>query len=574
MRVLLLHPEDDSIATFAREGPWHAIFDLGNGLISHRESRYPVVTIPKAQFADLRCIKQPFAFGLGRLVDSAGFDWWDLISVDFYEPALELLRLRRFVEACPTQAQFFITRAGSQSRLLQALCPGRVHVLARPLSARVQERAHCGLRLHPRQVLQILADKYDGNYKSRRFLSRRGRLGSTSVVLLPSAYGNASRLALAYAGALPDVHFLLVATRGSGWVSDPPANVNCKRLAAFASAAFNRSEFHDLLEAWRGLLAEFESDTDLALLACAGCFDSVPRLLRQGLAIRDAWMKVFETQSVASVLCADEMNWHTRLPILIARSRSLPAVACHHGALDLRYSFRATSADRFLAKGTMEWDYLVEGCGMNEEKLEIAAPPRTPPGLSPSRKNSILFFSEPYEAFGGRCAGYYGQLVPSLANLARQNNCELVLKLHPFESRRARSRLVSSLLPADLRRTVRIVDGPLVGDLMQRVWFGVTITSSAVIDCALGGIPVFLCRWLDFSVTGYAEQFIRFGAAKGLSSADEIEKIPGLLKNFAPPDVQRLWQTVEPERLQELILEREILSDLATVPSVAEGAWA
>ena len=553
MRVLLLHPEDDSIATFMRKGPWDAIFDLGAGGRAAPEFSRPVRPIPKAQFADLRSIKKLFARGIGRIIDSVGFDWWDLISVEFYEPVLELLRLQRFVQASPPQAQFCITRAGFQSRLLQALCPGRVHVSVSRFPTRLREKARRGLRLRSRQIVQILADKYDGDYKVRRFLSHRHRLNSTPVVLLPSAYGNASRMALAYAEALPDIRFLLVATRQSGWVNAPPANVICTLLAAFASGTLGEHEFQHLLAAWRGLAAEFNGETNLALLARAGCFDSVPDLLRQGLAIRNAWVEVFASQPVASVLCADEMNWHTSLPLLIARSRNLPAVACHHGALDLRYSFHPTSADRFLAKGTMERDYLVEACGMDEEKIEIAAPPVHAIPAGPGRE-SIVFFSEPYEAFGGRSPGYYQQLLPPLANLAHKHNCELVLKLHPFESRRERTRLASDLLSANLRRLVRIVDGPLDDELMGRAWFGVTVTSSAAVDCAMREVPAFLCQWLDFSPNRYADQFVQFGAAKALAAADEIPQIPDMLKNFARPDLQSLWQTAEPDRLRKLIL--------------------
>lgn len=573
MRALLLHPEDELTPAFARQKPWNAIFDLGTGGGPDHGVTCPIQQVGKPQFTDLLAIKKVFAHGLGRIVDHAGFDWWDMLCVEFYEPALKMLRLQRFVRTCSPETEFFITRAGLHSHLLRALCPGRVHVLASPISKRLREKAQRGLRLRPRQILQVLADKYDGGYNARRFMSSRPKQKSTPVVLLPSAYGNASRTALAYAEALPDIRFLLVTTRDSGRVKTLPENVSYAPLAAFTSGTLNRREIQHLLAAWRGLLADFESDANLRFLASAGCFDSVPGWLHQGLAIRDAWLEVFTSQFVVSALCADEMNWHTGLPLLIARSKELPTLACHHGALDLRYAFRATSADRFLAKGFMEWDYLVNSCGMNEEKIEIASPARHPATLTGTRKNSIILFSEPYEAFGGRCAGYYTQILPALANLARQNDCELVLKLHPFESKRERTRLVADLLSGDMLRLIRVADGPLNDELMRRAWFGVTVTSSVVIDCALQAIPVFLCRWLDFSVTGYAEQFIRFGAAKEISSADKIEEIPGMLRNFAPPDVKNLWQTVDSERLRELILERT-KTHHPYEPSIAERAWA
>ena len=573
MKVLILHPDELCRPALA-EDRWDAIFDLGAPPVNTELSTNAVLPIPGAQFDDLRAVKQIFGVGLGRILDYAGVDWWDLFCVEFYEPALQLLRLQRFVQTCSRQTEFFITRAGLHSHILQALCPGRVHVLAPSLSAHLRERARRVRRLRPRQIVQILADKHDREYKLRHFFSLRPKLNSEPIVLLPSAYSNASRMALAYAGLLPDVRFLLIATRESGCVDPPLANVRCLPLAGFASGTVEERELQTLLAAWRGFASEFEGDRNLSLLARAGCFDSVPGRLRQGLAIRDAWLRVFAEQPVASVLCADEMNWHTGLPLLIARSRELPALACHHGALDLRYTFLATRADHFLAKGLMEWDYLVSSCGMDKEKIEIAAPARDSTTLTRTRKDSIILFSEDYEVFGGRCAGFYKQILPALANLAQQHDCELVVKLHPFESKRERTRLVTDLLPADILRRVRVVDGPLNDELMQRAWFGVTVASSAAIDCALRRIPVFLCRWLDFSATGYAEQFVQFGAAKELSSANQIERIPGMLRNFGAPDLDHLWQETGPERLRELILERKAEQGRPYESSTAEHAWA
>src|SRR5579884_2273243 len=211
-------------------------------------------------------------------------------------------------------------------------------------------------------MLEILGDKYDGSYRLRRLMAKpKGGL-RTSAVLLPSAYGNASYVALGYARMLPDQSFLLVATRRSGLIKDLPQNVVSARLASYAPPVISKSEFKRLVSSWQRVLHEFCREPMSSILSRVGCFDRVPLALKEGLYVRDAWLQIFASEPISAVLCSDEMNWRTRLPLLIARSKSLPTVACHHGALDIRYAFRKTSADRFLAKGLMEHNYLVERC--------------------------------------------------------------------------------------------------------------------------------------------------------------------------------------------------------------------
>src|SRR5439155_7122100 len=128
---------------------------------------------------------------------------------------------------------------------------------------------------------------------------------------------------------------------------------------SYASGKYGAREYQQLLESWQGLLLEFERDQELSILERLRAFDRVPALLREGLAIRDAWLKVFATEPVSAVLCADDTNPYTHIPLLLARERGLPAVACHHGALDGRYLIKKSHADLVLAKGRMEKDYLV-----------------------------------------------------------------------------------------------------------------------------------------------------------------------------------------------------------------------
>ena len=580
MRVLLLYPQDDLTEDLQHRGPWDAVFDLGDAAADFYQRgrdllHCPVGPLRRLEFADVCRLRSPFLCGYNRITDNFGFDWWKLIQLEFLEELLDVLRVMRFVNERSAHDQFYCSRDGTQTRLLRALCPERVHILPQGCWGHIRNKATRVTRLSPWQIFQVLGDKYDSSYRLRRLFLRRNSPSTKPVVLLPSAYENASRTALAYARNLPELNFLLLTTRPGGQVIATPANLQSARLASYAPERCDESEVQHLLSGWKDLLTVLNEAPELRLLIRAGHFDRIPRILRRGLAIRDAWLNVFASEPILSVLCADEMNWQIRLPLLIAHLQGLPAIACHHGALDWRYSFQETSADYFLAKGQMEWNYLVELCGMDREKIAIAAPlrsSRVDPGSS--RKDSIVFFSEPYEASGGRCRGYYEGLLPRLAELAEQSGRRLVLKLHPFESRRERKRLAEDILPVDRRHLLHIADGPLNEPLLQRAWFGITITSSTAVDCALSEVPMFLCQWLDFSCNEYAEQFIRFGAARGLRSELQIAEIPHILRNSVWSKPQGLWQGMENRELRSLISEGAQAGLQRTQTHEAEQVWA
>lgn len=582
MRVLLLaHNNDDPEKIAGHRESFDVVFDLGESCLSscQRWSELigkPVEPVPKSQFADLELAGKILDRGIGHLIDHLGFDWWDLISIEYFEQLLEIIRLERFVNGCNTNPEFFVMDSGFRIRVLKCLAPGRVHEFAGATRRKRQRLTKLTrhLRLRPSQILEIFGDKYDANYRFRRLL--RNRTGSSEpVVLLPSAYGNASSTALGYARILPDQKFLLVTTRRSGRVKHVPENIIPSALASYAPSNTSSRELQSLLFSWHRLLREFRQDRALSILSEVGCFDLVPRVLQQGLFIRDAWLQVFASEPVSAVLSADEMNWQTRLPLMIARARGLPAVACHHGALDRRYSLRGTSADCLLVKGSMERNYVTEVCRRSAKHVEVGAPSRTQSArIDHADKTAIVFFSEPYEHFGQRCREMYQQILPGLAELAYHNGLDLVLKLHPFENRRARKHSAEELLGRKLGSGFRVIDGPLEGELLARTWFGVTITSTAAMDCALQGIPVFLCKWLDSSNSLYAQQFISFGVAKELSSIGVISEIPRMLENFPIVEQERIWQTIRPERLRELFSESTDNRVLDTQIVEAERAWA
>ena len=564
MKILLLHPDDDPNRKPWVRQQWGGVFDLGIGgpgtCASWSELFHcPVGPLPKLALEDLRQVRQTLFSGLGRMVDEHGFDWWELISIEYHERVERILALEKLAGQFGEADEVCVSRDGFDRRVMEILLGREVRPLLPADSSLVRMRRKFGIaaNLGIGQVRQILGDKYDADYRIRRLTSRAARSCTSAVVLLPTAYVNVSRTGLAYAAAAPERDFLLVATRQSGWVKNPPKNVKTAGLASYAPGRHSKSEYEYLLGCWQRLQTEFRDRRELWILGKLGALDCVPAMLRDGLGVRDAWEEVFDREPVSAVLCADDSNTYTRLPLLIARERGLPAIACHHGALDARHLIKRNHADVILAKGRMEKDYLVNTCGVAEREVVVAAPPREKISKLGGGIGAVVFFSEPYEVGGGRCIEFYREVLPGLAEVAAATQRELVVKLHPQESLRQRQRLVNAVLTEKQRIRVRVVEGKLSDALLRETWFAVTVVSTTAIDCTLRGIPVFLCTWLDWTNYGYAEQFIRFGAGARLGSAGEIPGIPRRVQDFLPGSTRDLWEQATPERLRQLLSARE-----------------
>jgi hypothetical protein len=310
-----------------------------------------------------------------------------------------------------------------------------------------------------------------------------------------------------------------------------------------------------LLERWNQLKRDLLHNQILSVLIRSGALDSFPKFLRDGLMIRDAWLQVFRQQPVRAVLCADDANLPTRVPLLIAAQSGLPAISCHHGALDGRHRFRPRRDCLFLAKGRMEQDYLIRECQIAAENIEIGAPsrPQIVQTRVPSKKPSIVFFSEPYEVLGGRAIEFYRDVLPPLADLALASNRTLVIKLHPAESLRERKRLAKTVLATQQLKRVCFAEGLLTEKLLESTWFAVTVLSTTAVECSTRGIPAFLCAWIEYSNYAYSEQFAKFGAGVPLRSPDEIASIPARLTDFSPARSSDLCHPIEPERLEDLL---------------------
>jgi len=147
--------------------------------------------------------------------------------------------------------------------------------------------------------------------------------------------------------------------------------------------------------------------------------------------------------------------------------------------------------------------------------------------------------------------------LPPLADLALATGRELIVKLHPAESESERAALLAGVLTAQQKRATRLVTGQLTEDLLSKAWFGITILSTVAMECAVRGIPCFLCQWLECWPFGYVEQFIRFGVGIGLNAPGEIAKIPEYLQAHSlHADVrENCWQPVSEGRLRELLNE-------------------
>jgi hypothetical protein len=583
MNVLLRDPLDANVAAAAGQ-KWDRIVDLGIAG-AHTYARWmdqfrcPVVTLNSFRkgLDDLRQIRDLLSLGCGRLVDEHGLDWWEMLSILLSENLEIVILLKRLFEWLASTDEVYVSRPGLHATILQFLIPGRVQILS-ARKTRNRNLAHyvrVSRKLSASQMIDVFWDKCDPGYQFRGRFSREREPAKAPVVLLPTAYVNVSRTCLAYANNLPSENFLMVATRRSGRVKGLPINVSTAWLSSYASVQNRDMEAEAMRKRWRALLKDLLKVEEFRILNQLQAFDGFSKRFRHGLEVRDAWLNVFETERVQGVLCADDSNPYTRIPLLLARERGMPNIACHHGALDGRYIFKRRLGNVVLAKGKMEQDYLVRQCGVPAGRVEIGAPALPPKESKRWNPNVfrpyILFISEAYEVGHGRTEEFYRDVVPPLADLALSTGRKLIVKLHPAESSRERASIVSRILTPAQKSATRIVDGPLTDDLLDETWFGITVLSTVATECAIRAIPCFLCKWLEFTFYGYVDQFVRFGVGLGLDGPDEIMKIPKYLERYAadPGVADNCLQTIAPERLKQLLTRQASLQPSIEVPCQA-----
>jgi hypothetical protein len=572
MRVLLVHPDDTPLRRECTGSRWDLIVDLGFAGASvyegwSRQAGCRVLTLH--QFGgqeSYRWVKQGLALGRGRLLDRLGLDWWEILAPCAYQEhqALYLVeQLRR--EIGPGPVELVVTRAHSHAQLLSLVtgCPVRALIAERSTARRFVSRVVAAAQnLRPSQMVEIAFDKWDPSFRLRSWVAKRRWVRSKEpVVLLPSAYSNVTRTQLAYAAQLQERRFLLATTRRSGESADLPTNVVSVPLSAYAeTSADTKEETADLLKGWSALKTELGQVEELRHGLQARLWDYFTRDLETGLRLRDAWRVLMSTEPVSGVLCGDDLNYHTRLPLILAGSVGARAVYCSHGALDGGLLFKKSYADLSLVKGEMERDYMLQVSEVEPERIEIAAPAERPHIEQTGSSNrdrlggEIVLFSQPYEVSGGRTREIYREILGPLLRVAQQLNRRIILKLHPFESRRGRARLLRSVLSTEELERVGVCVAP-APEVLRRTFLGIGLDSSVAVECAQRGIPYFLCGWLDFSGFGYLRQFARFGVGTVLETPSEILSIPRRVSEFKPDrsTVQRLWQPADDLRLDQLL---------------------
>lgn len=572
MRVLLLHPDDDFHGSWTRQH-WDSVIDLGRAPKSFYEEWRAALGCPvfsifdlAVEVEDLQIWHHLLAPGMGRVVDRFGIDWWDVISL-LLQPELQdvrlALRLAEKLQGCRTLT---VSQSSVMAEALRVQLGIPLQVLHGGLRKRlvrsVLRRGRAVANLTFEQLRQVVYDKYDPHYRWRKKLApaRSSKSKSEPVVLLPTAYSNVTKTAFSYARILPERKFLLILARESAAVSPVPANVETVGLAGFATKSCDRDELQSLEGGWKQLEQSLQEHPAFRLPVHLEILKKGPRWLRWGLAVRDAWMRVFETRAVVSCLSADDSNPYTRIPLLLAGQRGIPAVACHHGALDCRMAFKNPRFSNYLAKGEMERDYLERICGVEASRIRIgAAAPRTRenPSVWSERAPGITFFTEPYETDFWRVEAIYREVLPRLCSAARRSGKTVVLKLHPFESARQRRSLVKRILSEDDRKLVSVTDAPLSGEILRQTWCAVTVESTVAFECASAGVPVFLCGWLRHAYAGYAPQYVRFGVGRMLEVPDDLLRIPDLLRASMPvaDTARRLVQPISPEALSEVLCQ-------------------
>jgi hypothetical protein len=548
MRVLLTHPEDSPLLGPWAEQRWDLIVDLGRSSPFSEErwsKKYscPVLRTEAVRrgIEDVKAVRALFSEGRGRLLDHEGMDWWELLSL-LVEQDVRMVRvIARIAADLDPSADVWATRRTWPVSAVEA-------VTGRPVqgfdgsywvrsAARVRHYANLTRRFSPAQLKEIFLDKYDGGYQWRARFAATPPRASEPVVLVPSAYVNVSRMAAEYAQMLPRQAFLMVATRRNATRLTLPDNVQYRDLAGYARTEAPKAEIASLVEQWSLLTQELFSSPEYRVLFGAGVFNLFPQWLREGLCTRDAWRAVFDRESVRAVLCGDDSNLYTRIPVLLAVHRKIPTLDFHHGAFDGRYLLKDLFCDLYLAKNAMEMDYLVRVCGLPRDRIVVGAPQpdRARHELHDREQTSAVFFSEPFESAGMRAEEAYAEIMPPLCKIARQHGRNVIVKLHPFESRPHRVSMLAAILKPEDLELVTVVDGPLSGDLLPRAWFALTVESTAALHCVQAGVRCFICGWLAYSPYEYVAQYARFGVGEILQNAHELLRIPDHLERSGPP---------------------------------------
>jgi hypothetical protein len=578
MKILLLHPKDDFPLPHSES--WDLVVDFGRAPAAtyerwRRQSGCPVVSLYDfaEEIQDLNVARDLLQLGAGSVVDSCGIDWWSVLSVEILPQLQQLILVHRLAKTLDRGCALYSSRAYSPAAVLQKLLGAEMTIREGRFQSAVRRLRHYHgsfSRLDSSQLAQVLEDKFDGEHFIRRRFALRGPGSDRPVILLPSAYSNVSRAALAYADLIPDHEFLLVLTRRSAKPRSMPANVRLESLTPHF-AATDRREITRLLESWDRLRKRLVRDAEEFKSAEeTGALARIPSLLRWGFALRDAWNQIFELHNVTACLCGDDSNPLSSVPLILGKKRGLPALARHHGALDCQMAIKTNHADFYLAKNEMERDYLGRICRLASEKIVVtdsgtsSALPLEPP----SRRVApwLVFFTEPYESFGWRADEVYRELLPRLYSLAHEMGLKLVFKIHPLESVKGQRSMLRRFIP-EQERQIDVIAGPPTAQLWSNARFALTVQSSTAVECAALDIPVFLFAWLRDPYSGYVSQYARFGIGHVLESPERIAEIPQLLEAMGKHSLRTQTETGARHREQLM----DLFSGARSLPMASHG---
>jgi hypothetical protein len=541
MKVLLLDSED----TLPQSYPvaWDLVIDTGRAPAGtyerwSKQAGCSVISIYDyaEETEDLYRLRELLRLGSGRIVDQWGIDWWEILSLEIALDLQQLVLIHRLSKEMTPNCELYSSRPQLLATTLQRLLNARLIILETRIQSVIQRVKHYQRvisNLDAVQLLDVLEDKFDGEHSIRRHFTRRGQVSGQPLILLPSAYINVSRTALSYAEMLPDHQFLLVHSRNNAKLTSLPKNVRSASLTPYFVPSDKR-ETASLIELWNSLKKELTAREEFNTANAVGVLGRVPALLRWGIALRDAWTQIFESENVTACLSADDSNPPSSIPLIMAKKRGLPALACHHGALSYMMAIKANYADFYLVKNEMERDYLKRICQVAPEKLVVAAPARTKPNslqwATRRRAPWLVFFTEPYASYGWRGDEVYRDLLPRLHSLAQDCEMKLVFKLHPFETVKGCRKMLRRIISKH-EREIEVLAGEASDQLWHNARVALTVQSSVVLECTALNIPVFLCAWLRDAYSGYVSQYARFDVGHVLMCPEQIAEVPKLLEN-------------------------------------------
>jgi len=565
MKVFLLHSEDQLPP--ARSPGWDLVVDLRRAPASTYKKwsgdcgcRVVSLADYAHDFEDIYRLKPKFARGNGFVIDKFGIDWWDVLLPMLNTTLERAVMLVSLAGELGEAVQLYSSRPDCNASALQKfLGIDKVTVVggSSGIARRIAHYRDAFSHLDLNQISQIAQDKLDSEHAVRRRFRRKEAVTGHHVFLLPTAYINVSRASVSYAEMLPEENFLLVVARSGGKLASFPPNVRMISLDPYFEPT-SKQEFAELMGKWQELREQLiDAVPEFRMADALGIFEQGSQLMRWGLAARDAWLRLFDSEKIAGCLSADDVNPYTSLPIFIAVQRGIPTLAVHHGALDYRMSMKTSAADFYLAKGDLEYDYLLETCRVEPDRVVVGGLPRVSPVPAKSAKRPwLVFFTEPYRSAGWRIEKVYEDLLPHLTALADQCTLELVFKLHPFESIKGHRNLVRKFLPRDQFNKIQWVDGPPTPDLWSNIQFGITVESTIALECAMRQVPIFLCGWLQNVYRGYLQQYAKFGVGHILNTPGEMQDVPRILanwKNCGSTVDGKIWQTIQPAELRDLL---------------------